>query len=113
MTLPQMLAAHARRYGRDKVAPREKKYGIWQEVTWEDYAAHVRAVGLGLEALGLRRGETPASLCGNPPAGLYTELGAPAPGAIPVGGYADGLPPQVRYPLEHSGAATAVAGGPG
>src|SRR5207245_1413892 len=43
MTLPQMLAAHARRYGRGKVALREKKYGIWQEVTWEDYAAHVRA----------------------------------------------------------------------
>ena len=57
MTLPQMLAAHARRYGRGKVALREKKYGIWQEVTWEDYAAHVRAVGLGLEALGLRRAE--------------------------------------------------------
>ena len=57
MTLPQMLAAHARRYGRDKVALREKKYGIWQEVTWEEYPTHVRAVGLGLEALGLRRAE--------------------------------------------------------
>ena len=44
MTLPQMLAAHARRHARRKVALREKEYGIWQEVTWEDYAAQVRAV---------------------------------------------------------------------
>jgi long-chain acyl-CoA synthetase len=102
MTLPQMLAAHAGRYGRGKVALREKKYGIWQEVTWEDYAAHVRAVGLGLEALGLRRGETIAIVCGNRPAWLYTELGAQAIGAVPVGVYVDSLPDQVRYLVEHS-----------
>ena len=102
MTLPQMLAAHARRYGRGKVALREKKYGIWQEVTWEDYAAHVRALALGLEALGLRRGESIAIVCGNRPAWLYTELGAQALGAVPVGVYVDGLPDQVRYVVEHS-----------
>jgi len=102
MTLPQMLAAHARRHGRGKIALREKEYGIWQEVTWEDYAAHVRAVGLGLETLGLRRGETIAIVCGNRPAWLYTELGAQALGAIPVGIYVDSLPDQVRFVLEHS-----------
>jgi long-chain acyl-CoA synthetase len=108
MTLPQMLAAHARRYGRGKVALREKEYGIWQEVSWEAYAAHVRAVGLGLEALGLQRGETLAIVCGNRPAWLYTELGAQALGAIPVGVYVDGLPDQVRYVVEHSEARIAV-----
>ena len=102
MTLPQMLAAHARRHGRGKIALREKEYGIWQEVTWDDYAAHVRAVGLGLETLGLRRGETIAIVCGNRPAWLYTELGAQALGAIPVGIYVDSLPDQVRSVLEHS-----------
>jgi len=102
MTLPQELATHARRYGRGKIALREKRYGIWQEVTWEDYAAHVRTVGLGLEALGLRRGETVAILCGNRPAWLYTELGAQALGAIPVGVYVDSLPDQARYVIEHS-----------
>jgi long-chain acyl-CoA synthetase len=108
MTLPQMLAAHARRYGRGKVALREKEYGIWQEVTWEAYAAHVRAVGLGLEALGLQRGETVAIVCGNRPAWLYTELGAQALGAIPVGVYVDSLPDQVRYLVEHSEARIVV-----
>jgi long-chain acyl-CoA synthetase len=101
MTLPQMLAAHARRYGDRKVALREKEYGIWQEVSWAAYAAHVRAVGLGLEALGLRRGETLAIVCGNRPAWLYAELGAQALGAIPVGVYVDSLPEQACYVVAH------------
>jgi long-chain acyl-CoA synthetase len=102
MTLPQMLAAHARRHGHRRVALREKEFGIWQEVSWADYAGHVRAVGLGLESLGLRRGETLAIVCGNRPAWLYTELGAQAVGAIPVGVYVDSLPEQLRYIVEHS-----------
>ena len=52
-TFPRRLVAQARRRGR-KVALREKKYGIWQEVTWEQYAAQVRAVCLGLVQLGAR-----------------------------------------------------------
>ena len=39
-TFPRRLVAQARRLGR-KVALREKKYGIWQEVTW----AVVRGAG--------------------------------------------------------------------
>jgi long-chain acyl-CoA synthetase len=101
MTLPQTLAERARRYA-GKIALREKEYGIWQEVTWEEYAAHVRRVCLGLDALGLQRGETLAIVCGNRPAWLYTELGAQALGAIPVGVYVDSLPEQVRYAVEHS-----------
>jgi len=101
MTLPQMLAAHAQGHGRGQVAIREKEFGIWQQVTWADYAAHVRAVCLGLEALGLRRGEALAIVCGNRPAWLYTELGAQALGAIPVGVYVDSLPEQMRYIVEH------------
>ena len=50
-TLPQRLVSQAQGLDRRKVALREKKYGIWQEVTWAQYAAHVRAVGLGLAQL--------------------------------------------------------------
>jgi len=107
-TLPQMLAACARRHGRDRIALREKEFGIWQEVTWMDYATHVRAVCLGLEALGLRRDDTLAILCGNRPAWLYAELGAQALGAIPLGVYVDSLPDQVQYILEHSEARIVV-----
>jgi len=101
-TLPRLLVAQARRLGRHKVALREKKYGIWQEVTWEQYAAHVRAVCLGLVRLGLERGDTVAVISGNRPAWLYVELAAQSLGAIPLGIYVDSLPDQVKYVLHHS-----------
>jgi long-chain acyl-CoA synthetase len=99
-TFPGRLVERARRRG-GEIALREKKYGIWQEVTWREYAAHVRAVALGLEHLGLRRGDTVAVISGNRPAWLYVELAAQSIGAIPLGIFVDALPEQVRRVLEH------------
>ena len=101
-TFPRLLAAQAGRLGSRLIALREKEYGIWQEVTWEQYAAHVRSVCLGLVQLGLRRGDKVAVMSGNRPAWLYTELGAQAAGGIPLGIYVDSLPSQVKFVLEHS-----------
>jgi long-chain acyl-CoA synthetase len=100
-TFPQLLVANARRYGR-KVALREKAYGIWQEISWAEYAAHVRALGLGLVRLGVQRGDTIAIMADNRPQWLYTELGAQAIGAVPLGIFVDALPEQARTILEHS-----------
>ena len=101
-TLPQLLVDQARRIGPHKVALREKKYGIWQEVTWAQYAARVRAVCLGLLRLGLERGDKVAVICGNRPAWLYVELAAQSAGAIPLGIYVDSLPGQITSILDHS-----------
>ncbi len=107
-TLPRLLAAQARRLGDRKVALREKKYGIWQEVTWESYAEHVRAACLGLLELGLQPGDRIAVICGNRPAWVYTELAAQAAGAIPLGIFVDSLPEHVQAVLQHSGARVVV-----
>src|SRR5712691_4391341 len=101
-TLPQRLVSQAQGLDRRKVALREKKYGIWQEVTWAQYAAHVRAVGLGLARLGLAKGDRVAVISGNRPAWLYLELGAQSVGAIPLGIFVDCLPDQVKFILGHS-----------
>jgi long-chain acyl-CoA synthetase len=101
-TLPRLLRAQARRLGRRRVALREKKYGIWQEVTWEQYAAQVRAVCLGLVRLGLKRGDKVAVISGNRPAWLYVELAAQSIGAIPLGIFVDSLHDQVKFILDHS-----------
>ena len=100
-TFPGRLVERARQRG-EGIALREKKYGIWQEVTWREYAAHVRAVALGLEGLGLRPGDTIAVISGNRPAWLYVELAAQSIGAVPLGLYVDALPEQVSRVLEHS-----------
>ena len=100
-TFPRRLAEQARRLG-SRVAIREKKYGIWQEVTWQQYAAHVRAVSLGLVGFGLERGDRVAVISGNRPAWLYVELAVQSIGAIPLGIYVDSLPDQARVILDHS-----------
>src|SRR4030095_9625650 len=107
-TFPRLLAAQAARFGA-KVALREKRYGIWQEVTWADYAAHVRAVCLGLVALGLDRGDRVAVVCGQRPAWLYTERAVQAAGGVPLGLFVDALPDTVQRVLEHSEARFVLA----
>src|SRR5258705_5794993 len=99
-TFPERLVERARRRG-DEIALREKKYGIWQEVTWREYAAHVRAVALGLESLGLRPRDTIAMISGNRPAWLYVELAAQSVRAVPLRVYLDALPEQGSPGVEH------------
>src|SRR5919198_790544 len=101
-TFPRLLVAKARRYGARKVALREKEYGIWQEVTWQHYYGQVRALCLGLIALGLQRGNAVAVISGNRPEWLYTELAAQSAGAVPLGIFVDSLPHQVKFVLEHA-----------
>jgi long-chain acyl-CoA synthetase len=101
-TIAQLFVAKAQQYGSRKVALREKAYGIWQEVTWQQYEEHVRTICLGLVQLGLQRGDKVAVICGNRPEWLYLELAAQSAGAIPVGIYVDSLPHQVKFILDHA-----------
>ena len=108
-TLPQLLWEHARREGTPRVALRYKALGIWQEFTWRDYAAHARAFGQGLVALGLRPGEKVAILSDNRPEWLYAEMGTLAVGGIAVGVYQDAVAREVGHIVDHSDATYVVA----
>ncbi len=81
-TLPQLLQANAARPGSEGAAIREKAYGIWQTYSWVDYLRYVTQTGLGLIALGCRRGETVGLITGNHPEWLFSEIGAQAVGCI-------------------------------
>lgn len=93
-TLPQLLMHNARRFG-DKVALREKDFGIWQTITWRQFADHVRAFAMGLYALGVRRGDTVAIIGDNRPEWLYAEFAAQAIGAMSIGVYQDSVAKEV------------------
>jgi long-chain acyl-CoA synthetase len=101
-TIPRLFVSKALKYGARKVGLREKDYGIWQQVTWQQYYEHVRAFCLGLVQLGLQRGDRVAVISGNRPEWLYTELAAQSAGAIPVGIFVDSLPSQVQFILAHA-----------
>jgi long-chain acyl-CoA synthetase len=108
-SLPACLVRNARRFGSDRVALREKEYGIWQAVTWEQYYEHVRDFALGLLQLGLEQGDSVGIIGDNRPEWVYAELGAQAAGGIPFGIFQDSILSEVAYIIDHSGATIIVA----
>ena len=51
LTLPQILAENAVKYGDTKTAIREKAYGIWQKYSWADYYRYMKKTAGGFAAL--------------------------------------------------------------
>lgn len=93
----------------NRVALREKDYGIWNEYTWKDYFESTRDFCLGLRELGLKKGDKVCILGENCKEWIYADLGIQSAGAVSVGIYPTNPPPQVKYLLSHSQATFAVA----
>jgi long-chain acyl-CoA synthetase len=108
-SLPALLVRNAERFGNQSIALREKEFGIWQSVTWQQYLEHVRDFSLGLISLGLRPGETLGIIGDNRPEWVYAELAAQAAGVVPFGIFQDSILSEVAYIIEHSEAAVLVA----
>ncbi len=94
-TLPQYLYAHAQKHP-DRVALRERIYGIWKEMTWKQLYDFVRHFALGLHVLGLRPEDTVAIIGDNRPEWIIAELAAQSLGSKSVGIYQDSIPPEVE-----------------
>lgn len=107
-TLPSLFRERARASA-GRVALREKRDGIWRELTWTDYAERVRAFGLGLVALGVAPGDRVAIHSEDRPEWLVADIGTMSVGAISVGVYPTNPPAEVEYLLAHSGARVLVA----
>jgi len=103
-TLPRLLLENARTLGREKVALREKEFGIWQSVTWQEYLANVEDFALGLLTLGYEPGDKLAILGDNRPEWLYAELAVQSLGGAAVGIFPDSHLDQVKYIIDHSDA---------
>ena len=106
-TLPKRLLLRASE-NPSGVALREKEFGVWQRVTWEDYLGHVRRFCLGLLALGLSRGDKISILSENCREWLYSELAAMSASAVGVGVYPTSPAAEVKYVVAHSESVFAV-----
>jgi long-chain acyl-CoA synthetase len=107
-TFPKLLAELAERHP-DRRALQEKRYGIWQALTWAEYWGRVRGFAHGLAALGFRRGEVLAILGDNRPEWVIAELAAHALGGMSVGLYPDGVVDEVHHVIDHAGVRLVVA----
>ena len=85
-TFPRFFRGLAAKHP-DQTALQEKRYGIWQPMTWSTYAARVQDFAHGLAALGVERGDIVAVLGDNRPEWLIAELAAQSIGAAVVGIY--------------------------
>ncbi|HLT57866.1 MAG: AMP-binding protein [Limnochordales bacterium] len=108
-TLPQLLWARAAGPDRHRPALRHKEFGIWNQITWEEYAQYVRWTAQGLLALGLKPGETVAVIADNIPEWYYMELAAQAIGAVVAGIYQSSVAREVAYGVQATGAVLVLA----
>jgi long-chain acyl-CoA synthetase len=93
----------------DRVALREKDFGIWQEVTWAEYWEHVLTVGHALLALGVEPGDRVAIHAENRREWLYADLATVAVRGITMGLYPTNPAAEVAYLLENSGSKILIA----
>jgi len=100
-TLPQFLFEHAQKTP-DKIALRERDYGIWQSISWREYADHVKYFALGLVSMGLVPEETIAIIGDNRPEWAMAELAAQSAGAKSIGLYQDSVVTEMVYIFNHA-----------
>ena len=100
-TFPQLLLAHA---AQRPTAPamREKEYGIWQTISWQDMATMVTHMACGLHQAGLKRGEHMIVVGSNRPRLYATMLAAQSLGAIPVPLYQDAVAAECVFPMTNA-----------
>ncbi|GAB3687794.1 long-chain fatty acid--CoA ligase [Nocardiopsis oceani] len=97
-TFPRLLAERARETP-DAVALQEKRYGIWQTLTWREYQQRVRDLAHGLASLDVEAGEIVAVIGDNRPEWLIAELAAQSIGAAVVGVYPTSIGEEVLHVL--------------
>jgi long-chain acyl-CoA synthetase len=102
LTIPKLFYEKAALNGRDRIAMREKEFGIWRPITWQDYLDNVKYIALGLIRLGLQEGDKVAMIGDNRPEGLWAEMAALCARGVGVWLFQDCLIEEVRYILDHS-----------
>ncbi|MEQ8276973.1 MAG: long-chain fatty acid--CoA ligase [Deltaproteobacteria bacterium] len=92
----------------DRVALRRKHLGLWEELTFAEYAERVEAVSRALVELGVAPGTPVGLIAENRPEWLFTDLGIIAAGAVTCAIYTTSSPEQIGYILSHCGAKVVV-----
>ena len=100
-TVPGRFKEAVAKWG-DKVALRKKEYGLWHDISWNDYYEKVRSVACGLMSLGLEKGDCAAIIGDNCPEWVFADMGIQCCGAAATGVYATNAWAQVEYVVTNS-----------
>ena len=99
-TIPQLLRWRVKETG-TKVALREKDFGYWNNYTWNDYYECVKKLALGLEKVGVKKGDKLALIGDNIPEMLFMAIGAQSLGAVSAGIYQTTLPDEIAQLINY------------
>ncbi|WFS62049.1 AMP-binding protein [Pseudodesulfovibrio thermohalotolerans] len=95
-TLPRLLVRQAGDRP-SKTALREKAWGVWQAVTWEESLRITAEFACGLEALGLGKGDIVILIGDNRPEWIWAELAIQGLGGMALGLYQDSPAEEIEY----------------
>lgn len=100
-TVAKLFRDRAERWS-DKIAMRQKDFGIWEAFTWKDFDTHARQVAGGLLALGLKRGDVVSILSEDNKEWAFVDMGVQIAGGIVSGVYPTYQAPQLQHMLADS-----------
>src|SRR6185369_4795926 len=100
-TVPKMFWHGVQTRG-SKTIFRQKNFGIWRSVTWDELGRAAREIGMGLVALGYQPGEVVSILSNTNREWMCADLGALGAAGVVNGIYPTDAPAQVEYLLTDS-----------
>jgi len=100
-TVPKLFMKVSAERG-DRIAMREKDFGIWQSYSWNDYRETALAIANGLLSLGLQRGDVVSIQSEDCKEWLFADLGGLLAGGVVNGVYATYQSRQVEHALTDS-----------
>jgi long-chain acyl-CoA synthetase len=100
-TLPKLFLKKSAERG-ERIAMREKDFGIWQRYSWSDYRAYAFDIANGLLSLGLERGDVVSIQSEDCREWLWADVGALLAGGVVNGIYPTYQSRQVEHALNDS-----------
>jgi long-chain acyl-CoA synthetase len=100
-TINEVFKNRAQKY-KTRLAAEKKLNGKWEKMTWSEYYDRARLIGIGLYALGIKKGDMVALLSENRLEWIVTDMGALGIGAVVVPVYTTLVAEEVKYIIENS-----------
>lgn len=100
-TMSTLFREKVRQRG-DKIAMREKDFGIWMSYSWNDYMQRAREVAMGLASLGFEPGDVASILSEDNKEWVWSDMGILCAGGVTNGIYPTDAAKQCAYIINDS-----------
>ncbi|MFH1488257.1 MAG: AMP-binding protein [Pseudomonadota bacterium] len=99
--VPRVFKNTVQKYG-DRTAMRKKEFGLWHDISWNDYYRMATQVGAALISMGLEKGDRASIIGDNCSEWVIIDMGIQCAGGITAGVYATNAWEQVAYIVQNS-----------